>query len=117
MSEVENEEVFLGVMNHQEAKNHLACKAFGVKLNLKSNDQTCTTGCTVTVEVWAESKDAEKVQAYFHQDYLKHVKGHEPKVEHLMAVFDPSMSEVICQACGAIFKPDLKECPDCGLCY
>ncbi len=117
MSEIE-EEVFLGVMNHQEAKNHqLAMKGEGVILTLKSNDQTCTTGCTVTVEVWAHTRDAEKVQSYFHKDYMKHVKGHEPKLEHMIAVFDPDLLEVICQACGATFSPVQKECPDCGLCY
>lgn len=112
------EEIFLGVMDLQEAKNHqLKLKASGVELILKTNGKTCTTGCKVTVEVWARSADAESLKAHFQQDYLKHVKGHEPDFELLSQVFDPSATEVICQACGAKFSPSENECPDCGLVY
>lgn len=114
-----NDEVFLGVMDYQDAKNHqLKLKGEGVNLVLRSNDKTCSTGgCKVTVEVWGLESDAPKIQTYFQADYTKHVKGHEPKLEHLTAVFDPSAVEVICQACGAKFSPTQNECPDCGLCY
>lgn len=112
------EEIFLGVMDLQEAKNHqLKLKPLGVELNFKTNGKTCTTGCKVTVEVWANGADAEALKAHFQQDYLKHVKGHEPNFDHLSQVFDPSAAEVICQACGAKFSPNENECPDCGLVY
>lgn len=113
------EDIFLGVMDLQEAKNHqYRLKASGVELILKSNDETCTTGtCKVTVEVWGKQTDAETLQIHFQGDFLKHVKGHVPNFEHMQAVFDPSLSEVICQACGATFAPTASECPDCGLVY
>lgn len=112
------EDIFLGVMDLQEAKNHqLSLKALGIDLTLKVNDKTCTTGCKVTVEVWGSEKDKEQIVSHFQNDYMKHVKGHVPNFEHLSAVFDPSASEVICQACGAKFNPSLQECPDCGLVY
>lgn len=112
------EEVFLGVMDLQEAKNHqYRLKQLGVDLVLKTNDKTCTTGCKVTVEVWGIEKDRDALINHFQSDYLKHVKGHIPNFEHLSSVFDPSASEVICQACGAKFAPTGNECPDCGLMY
>lgn len=112
------ENIFLGVMDLQEAKNHqLTLKNKGVVLTLKVNDQTCTTGCKVTVEVWGNENDKDVIMSHFQSDYLKHVKGHVPNFEHLSAVFDPTASEVICQACGTKFTPTLQECPDCGLVY
>jgi ribosomal protein L40E len=117
-SEVVIEEVFLGVMDIQEAKNHqYKLKSQGVALTLKSNGETCTTGCKVTVELWGLEKDTETLKQHFSSDYMKHVAGHVPNYEHMSAVYDPTMAEVICQACGAKFKPTATECPDCGLCY
>ena len=105
-------------MELQEAKNHqLKLQAQGIGLILKVNPSTCTTGCKVTVEVWAEPTDDEAVKNHFKNDYFKHVRGHEPNLEHLSQVFDPTASEVICQACGAKFSPTVNECPDCGLIY
>ena len=114
-----SDEVFLGVMDYQDAKNHQTrLKAEGVQLTLKSNDKTCSTGgCKVTLEVWGLASDAEKLQRYFQSDYLKHLRGHEPDFSVLSAVFDPTAAEVTCQACGAKFAPTVQECPDCGLCY
>lgn len=112
------EEVLLGVMNLQEAKNHqIRLKEQGIIIHLKSNEKTCTTGCKVTVEVWGLEKDSEQLMKYFRDDYMKHVMGHEPNVEYLSQVFDANASETICQACGANFATTLSECPDCGLCY
>jgi hypothetical protein len=112
------EPLFLGVMELQEAKNHqLQCRSQGVELELKVNPQTCTSGCKVTVEVWGSAADADVIQRHFNQDYLKHVKGHEPNPDNLAQVFDPAASEVICQACGSKFVPTVNECPDCGLVY
>lgn len=112
------EELFLGVMDLNEAKTHqLKLKSLGVMIDFKTHGETCTTGCKVTVEVWARGEDQEKIQGYFQNDYLKHVQGHVPNFEHLSAVYDPSAAEVICQACGMKFSPQSNECPDCGLVY
>lgn len=112
------EEVFLGVMGLQEAKNHQHhLKNKGVEIHFKTNGATCTTGCKVTVEVWGLEVDLPRIQEYLQKDYLKHVQGHVPNFEQISAVFDPSASEVLCQACGTKFSPKLSECPDCGLCY
>lgn len=111
-------ELFLGVMDLQEAKNHqYRLKSLGIELVLKVNPQTCTTGCKVTVEVWGRDDDQEALQKHFQADYLKNLKGHIPNFDHLSAVYDPNLSEVTCQACGAKFSPKMNECPDCGLVY
>lgn len=114
----EANEVFLGVMDLQEAKTHqIRLKEKGISIVLKTHGETCTTGCKVTVEVWGSNGDVPVLQSYFSGEFMKNVKGHEPNFEHLSAVFDPSASEVICQACGTKFSPSLSECPDCGLVY
>lgn len=112
------EELFFGVMGLQEAKNHqYELKEKGINITLKTNSQTCTTGCKVTVEVWGSEQDKEALLQHFQNDFLKHVKGHVPNLEHLNAVYDPTASEVVCQACGTTFSPAANECPDCGLVY
>ena len=112
------EEIFLGVMGLQEAKNHqYRLKEMGVGIELKMNGKTCTTGCKITVELWGSAPDSDVLLNYFQKDFMKHVLGHEPNLEHLSAVFDPAASEVICQACGTSFGPTVNECPDCGLIY
>lgn len=112
------EEIFLGVMDLQEAKNHqYKLKGEGVEIILKTNEETCTTGCKVTVEVWGKEVDKDKLVNHFQSDYLKHVMGHVPNFEHMSAVFDPTAEVVTCQACGANFAPSSQECPDCGLVY
>lgn len=112
------EEIFLGVMDLQEAKNHqLRLKNIGVEVSFKTNNETCTTGCKVRVELWGKESDKDKITLYFQSDYLKHIKGHLPDFDLISAVFDPSASEVTCQACGHKFAPVVQECPECGLCY
>lgn len=109
---------FLGVMNLQEAKNHqLKLKQQGISVELKTNNQTCTTGCKVTVELWGNDEDRELLQKYFDTDFLKHVSVDHLNLEQIAAVFDPNAEEVICQACGTKFSPVVNECPDCGLMY
>ncbi len=111
-------ELFLGVMDIHEAKNHqLKLRDKGVSVVFRTNGHTCTTGCKVTVEVWGHNEDEEKLSLYFKDDYLKHVQGHVPNFEQLAQVFDPGLEKVICQACGMSFAPSFKECPDCGLFY
>lgn len=111
-------EIFLGVMDLQEAKNHqIKLKNKGILLELKSNGETCTTGCKVTVELWGRESDQDHLKDYFKNQYLKNVEGHTPNFEHMSEVFDANAAEVICQACGTKFSPKLSECPDCGLVY
>ncbi|HLT23171.1 MAG TPA: hypothetical protein VKZ84_07000 [Bacteriovoracaceae bacterium] len=114
-----NEDEFLiTVMGLQEAHNHeIKLKERGIKLILKTNPQTCTRGCKVTVEVWGEGKDKEFLGQYFTDDLLRSLDAEKINFEALNSVFDPTAGEVICQACGFKFSSAASECPDCGLCY
>lgn len=113
-----SEQVFITVMGLQEAKNHqIKLKAKGVSLNLKTNSQTCSRGCKVTVELWGDAADQELLQEYFSSDLLRSLDADKINFEALNAVYDPSSVEVTCQACAFKFAPHLSECPDCGLCY
>ncbi len=113
------EELFLGVFELQDAKNHqMALKQKSVELILKSNAHTCGSGgCKVKVELWGLSKDAPELQEHFKSDYLKHVGGHVPNFDHLNEVFDTNAETAVCQACGETFSTRLAECPGCGLVY
>lgn len=111
-------EFLITVMGLQEAHNHeIKLKEMGIKLRLKTNPQTCTRGCKVTVEVWGEEKDKEYLGRYFSDDLLRSLDAEKINFEALNAVYDPSLGEVVCQACGFQFSSTLSECPDCGLCY
>ena len=113
-----DEEVFLGVMDLQEAKTHqIKLKSLGLPVELKVNGETCTTGCKVTVEMWGLKTDELKLQEYFHFDFKKNLGHHAVNLEALGSVYDPSLESVLCQACGASFSPSANECPDCGLVY
>lgn len=111
-------ELFLGVMDLNEAKFHqLKLADRGVKIDFKVNDQTCTSGCKVTVEVWAQEENEGQIRDYFKSQHDKNLSGHNVDVEAINSVFDSNMSEVQCQACGTKFSPQSGECPDCGLVY
>lgn len=113
-----SEGVFLGVMDLNEARTHqIKLKNLGLIVEFKTHKETCTTGCKVTVEVWGESEDEAKLQEYFQHEFKRNLGHHNINHEALSGVFDPSMEEVVCQACGAKFSPTANECPDCGLVY
>lgn len=119
MSENElDDEIFLGVMDLNEAKTHqIRLKNQNIHLNFKTHGETCTTGCKMTVEVWGEAADKDFIQKYFQDEFRKNLGGHQINPEAFAGVFDPSATEVICQACGTKFAPTSNECPDCGLMY
>jgi hypothetical protein len=113
-----SQEIFIGMMEVMEGKNfQRMMKNKGVEINLKTNPQTCTRGCKVTVEVWGFEKDTEALTEVLREEKLRQLEGHEINPELLNQTFDPDAEEVICQACGAKFSPKEKECPECGLVY
>ena len=110
--------IFLGVFDLAEAKRFRSDLAkYGVEIEFKTNEQTCTRGCKVTVEVWGEDKDLNTFQQYFGSEMQRDLAGHTVNTEALSAVFDPNADKVQCQACASWFAPTEKECPECGLFY
>jgi len=87
----------------------------GVKLVLNHNDQTCTRGCAVTVEVMGYEKDLEIVSQTYQENYKKLTEGHDVNWEAANSVFDSSKDMATCPACSFEFSTSHSECPDCGL--
>ncbi len=112
------EQVTLGVMPLMEAKDLKSiCEQSNLELILNHNGETCTRGCTVTVEVICLKKDLEGVVSIIRNRNQKSYEGLDINPELLESVFDPSSEEVTCPACAHTFKPTGPECPDCGLCF
>ncbi len=91
------------------------CEEKGVELVLNHDDQTCTRGCAVTVEIHAHEKDLPIIQQVYSAKYEKLLDGHDVDFEVINSVFDSSQAEATCPACGTKFSTSLSECPDCGL--
>lgn len=87
----------------------------GVEISLNHNDQTCTRGCAITVEVHGAEKDLPIIAKTYQENFQKLTEGHEIDWNALNAVFDPSKETAVCPACSFEFSTSKKECPDCGL--
>lgn len=112
------EQVKLAVFPLDDAKTlQLKMKDKDVEIILNHNEQTCTRGCAVTVEVICWDKDVEQVMTVLKSDYEKQLEGHEVNWEAMNAVFDPNAEEATCPACGTKFAVAGTECPECGLCF
>ena len=90
-------------------------KRINIELILNHNDQNCTRGCSVTVELLAKESDIPKIQSVYADEYQKMLQGHDVNYEQMNAVFDPQAEQVVCPACGFKFSPTKNQCPDCGL--
>lgn len=106
----------LAVLPLQEAKDlQDDLKHKGVEIILNHNDQTCTRGCTVTVEVLGYEKDIPEIAKTYQERFQKLTEGHEVNWEVANSVFDSSKESATCPACGHQFSTSNTECPDCGL--
>ena len=86
-----------------------------IEIVLNHNDQTCTRGCSVTVEVLGHEKDIPIIAQTYQDNFQKLTEGHEVNWEAANAVFDPTQEKAICPACAYEFSTTESECPDCGL--
>ncbi len=110
--------VRIGTIALAEAKNlQAALSRKGVELVLDHNDSTCSRGCAVTVEMLAAEGDIPTVVAVFKDEFAKLAAGLDVDWERLNQVYDPSQAEAVCPACGARFSTQLRQCPDCELCF
>lgn len=89
----------------------------GIKVEKIHNQQTCTKGCSITVEVWADRDDLESIQKIWANDQERNFLGLEFDRELIQQVFDTSKDSAICPACSHEFATSLSECPSCGLCF
>jgi hypothetical protein len=108
--------VKMAVMPLQEAKSFQdQLKSKGIEIKLDHNEQTCTRGCTVTVEVHGQEKDLPVIAQVYQENYAKLLEGHEVNFEVMNSVYDPNQEQATCPACGTDFSTKLTECPECGL--
>jgi hypothetical protein len=88
-----------------------------IPVELNHNGQTCSRGCTVTVELLAPREALAQVQSTLREQHQKLAEGHKVDWDLLEATFDPAKSQATCPACGTQFSTTSTECPDCGLCF
>jgi hypothetical protein len=114
----EAEKTMLGIMELVDAKRLKEKLAeMGVGIELGHNKETCTKGCKVTVEVWADPVHLPKIQAVLREEHAKLLDDLDVDPDLANQVFDPDKENAICPACGAEFSTELKECPECGLVF
>ncbi len=83
-----------------------------------SDDQSCGKGCCpATLYLNVRADDAVDALRIIQQEIDRTTAISDHDLSHADAVFDPSAPEVTCPACGARFRPESSECPDCGLCF
>ena len=116
---MEIEWVTLGEVEYGEAKRLQAVLAErGVQMLLASNPDSCGTGgCKPKLEVRVPSQSMELVRAFFEEERKRSMDGLEHDASLGDEVFDPERATARCPACGTEFSTQLKECPDCGLCF
>lgn len=84
-----------------------------IAIELRHDDKTCSSGCTVTVEVWVEDVDTEK--------FFEFVQAEEKALlddvnwDAAEAEIDLNAETAICPACTSEFSPKTGECSTCGL--
>jgi hypothetical protein len=89
----------------------------GAELILNHNEQTCTRGCTVTVEVRCEEQHLPLLKQVMTENYQAMIEGLDVDFEQISSVFDQNQSEATCPACGTHFATTHTECPECGLVF
>jgi hypothetical protein len=108
----------IGVLSIIEAKKLEAdMKEKNIEIMLKFDEETCTRGCSKTLEVWAKEKDFPVLGEHFQKDHQKMMEGLDFNPELMDATFDPNKEEATCPACGTVFSTKSTECPDCGLMF
>lgn len=86
-----------------------------IKIDLAYNNSTCKTGCSHTMEMWAEEGDLATVVEFIKSENKRNFEGLDFDPEVINQVFDSSREEAQCPACATVFPTSASECPDCGL--
>lgn len=86
-----------------------------IEIDLAYNESTCKTGCSHTMEMWADEADLPTVIEFIRSENKKNFEGLDFDPELVNQVFDSSKSEAQCPACGTVFPTSASTCPDCGL--
>jgi hypothetical protein len=63
------------------------------------------------------TEDAERAMFIMMEDYRKSTALDSHGLVTNEAVFDEQASRTVCPACGCIFTPRVRICPECGLSF
>ena len=110
------DKVLLGVVGVGDAdmlESKLASQ--GIVIASIYNHSTCKSGCSPSKEIWAHVEDVPVIQKMIHDEHLAMLKNMGVDLEQVSKVYDPSMDEATCPACGTGFSTKFTECPECGL--
>lgn len=89
----------------------------GIEVASVYNQQTCTSGCSPSKEVWVHPQDVDSIQRIIVGDRLKTLEDLGADVRLLNQVFDDTKTHATCPACGFSFETKNLSCPDCGLSF
>lgn len=108
----------IAIMPLEEAKalkNQLSHHQVNIELNHQK--KTCSSGCSITVEVHAQKDDIPKIAEILDHNFKNMIEDQNFNLDNLNQVFDPNAPLVTCPACTFEFSPTHIECPDCGLAF
>ena len=110
------DQIRIAVLPLQDAKNFQKdLNNKGIEISLNHDDQTCTRGCAITVEIMGYEKDLPVIAQMYQENFQKMTEGHDVNWEAVNSVFDTSKEIATCPACSFEFSTNKTECPDCGL--
>ena len=112
------QQIRIGIMEIAQAENlRTRLKKREINVQILHNQQTCTSGCKISVEVWAHPKDMGGIVEEFQTERARQLQGLDFDPALLDQVHSQDKEEAICPACGTRFPSTSQECPDCGLAF
>lgn len=110
------DKVLLGVVGVRDAEVLEAKLASqGITIATMFNHSTCKSGCSPSKEIWAHAEDVPEIQRLIRDEHMAMLAEMGVDFEQVNKVYDPSLTEATCPACGTDFSTKLTECPECGL--
>lgn len=87
-------------------------------LATKEGPENCTTGCRgVELVLQVRTSDLGEVAAALDREHQLATGLADHDTSLAGAVFDATVEEAVCPACGFRFATSSTSCPDCGLCF
>lgn len=110
--------ILLGTASYNEAQSlKRKLEAHEIEVVLIHNQQTCGGGCSVKLEIWSNSGDADAIGRILATERSAELASMGYDLKLAGEVFDASRAEATCPACGTSFSTGRNDCPECGLCF
>lgn len=93
-------------------------KRQGIPSLALSEDGRCGQGsCSTNLLVQIRKSDLQEVMNILQRDHVRSTGLEEYDLSFAGAVFDMTVEQATCPACGHSFSTTEASCPDCGLCF